>query len=141
MSNPKKLSLKTNLEEILKAADESLSSIDPYPYSPKAFILTKSIIHQFIIQLVAESLKIAKRHGSDTISEDYVKTASQYLNFKSSTLIRNLGTLGGILFGVSFSSLLSTAKNNNLNAKIIVIAFVLVIIGAILMTIQFIKDK
>jgi hypothetical protein len=88
-----------------------LTSIDPAPFTPSAFVLLQDTIDEFIADLLDESFRIAKRHKSEVVSVNYVQAAGTYLvASRARRMFRHMGTVGGILLGGSLSNILAMAQ-------------------------------
>src|SRR5438876_11798406 len=69
----------TELERIIKTAEVELRQIHPGLFSPEGFNRLTERINEFIGELTVESVKVAKRHQSDSVSPAYVDQASEHL--------------------------------------------------------------
>lgn len=69
----------TELERIIKTAEEELRQIHPGLFSPEGFQRLRERIKEFIGELTIESVKVAKRHQSDSVSPAYVDQAREHL--------------------------------------------------------------
>lgn len=67
----------TELERIIKAAEVELRQIHPGLFSPEGFQRLTECINEFIGELTVESVKVAKRHQSDSVSPAYVDQAKR----------------------------------------------------------------
>src|SRR5438105_1283296 len=85
------------LKRIVEEAEHSLEELDPSPFSDRAFTRLKDKISEYTVQLIAESIKVSRRHQSESVSTTDVEQASRYL--VSSTrhkILKHVGTVGGI---------------------------------------------
>lgn len=64
------------LERIIKTAEVELRQIHPGLFSPEGFNRLTERINEFIGELTVESVKVAKRHKSDSVSPPYVDQAT-----------------------------------------------------------------
>src|SRR6266404_828646 len=71
----------TELERIIKTAEVELRHIHPGLFSPEGFQRPTERINEYIGELTVESVKVAKRHQSDSVSPAYVDQASEHLVF------------------------------------------------------------
>src|SRR3989449_11754585 len=69
----------TELERIIKTAEVELRQIHPGLFSPEGFQRLTERINEYIGELTVESVKVAKRHQSDSVSPAYVDQASEHL--------------------------------------------------------------
>src|SRR5437588_11968498 len=68
----------TELERIIKTAEVELRQIHPGLFSPEGFQRLTERINEYIGELTVESVKVAKRHQSDSVSPAYVDQASGF---------------------------------------------------------------
>ena len=93
------------LERIIKAAEVELRQIHPGLFSPEGFQRLTERINEFIGELTVESVKVAKRHQSDSVSPAYVDQASEHLaSGRPARWQRVLGGIGGIVLGVGLTA-------------------------------------
>lgn len=77
--------------------ERELQNSDHTPFSSNAFNRLKEKISEYTTQLITESVKVARRHQSESVSTSDVERASQYLVSSTSRKVyRHMGTLGGI---------------------------------------------
>jgi len=72
------LKLPLNLERIAKEAEAELGSQERL-FSPDGFSRLNKRIADYISELTNESVKVARRHQSDSISPAYVDRAAEHL--------------------------------------------------------------
>src|SRR2546429_1586189 len=95
----------TELERIIKTAEVELRHIHPGLFSPEGFRRITERINKYIGELTVESVKVAKRHQSDSVSPAYVDQASEHLvSGKSGRWRRVLGGISGIVLGVGLTA-------------------------------------
>src|SRR5438105_7261971 len=95
----------TELERIIKAAEVELRQIHPGLFSPEGFQRLTERIGEFIGELTIESVKVAKRHQSDSVSPAYVDQASEHLaSGKPQRWQKVVGGIGGIILGVGLAA-------------------------------------
>ena len=95
----------TELERIISTANVELRHIHPGLFSPEGFQRLTERINEFIGELTVESVKVAKRHQSDSVSPSYVDQASEHLaSGKPAKWQRVLGGIGGIILGVGLTA-------------------------------------
>jgi hypothetical protein len=115
--------------------------LNPYPFSPGAFKFLKEQISQHIKELVNESIRISKRHRSDTVSTAHIERASEYLIYSvRRKVFRHVGTLGGIFFGSALSIFLSMWMNSLYPGKGVLLSVVFGVIGSVMITLHMSKD-
>lgn len=129
------------VEAVVKRAEREIETIAPSPFSPIAFEVLKSKITEYISDLVNESIKVSKRHQSDTVSAAHVERASEYLvSSASRKVFRHLGTVGGILLGAALSSFLALSVTGQYSPFSTLLPAALGIVGAFLNALHMAKD-
>lgn len=129
------------IEAVIKSAETEINNIPPSPFSPHAFDVLKFKIVEYISDLVNESIKVSKRHQSDTVSAAHVERASEYLiSSTTKRIFRHLGTIGGILLGAALSNLLAMTIAGQYSASSTLISSALGIVGAFLIALYIAKD-
>ncbi len=129
------------LQSIINQAESELSGIDTSPFSHAAFSILKAKIAQYLSELIAESIKISKRHQADTVSAAHVERASDYLvSSTTRRFFRHLGTVGGILLGASLSNILAMTVSAQYSTLGTLVSAGLGIIGAFLIALHIAKD-
>ena len=129
------------LRRVLEDAEAQLTSVDPSPYSTRAFSLLKEKIQEYVAELVSESVKVSRRHRADTVSAAHVQRASDFLiTGRGRRFFRHIGTIGGILVGASVSVLTSMITSAKYNIESIVASVVFGIIGAFLVALHIARD-
>src|SRR5438105_5491698 len=94
----------TELERIIKAAEVELRQIHPGLFSPEGFQRLTERINKYIGELTVESVKVAKRHQSDSVSPAYVDQASEHLvTGRPGRWQRVFQGIGGIVLGVGLN--------------------------------------
>lgn len=105
------MSSKTGLQdenEIARATQDILKSVNPGPFTPSAFSTLKSRVLDYLSDVIRESARIARHHDADVISPKHVETACDRLTMSPQTrLARHCGTIAGLLLG-AFASTLSS---------------------------------
>jgi hypothetical protein len=126
---------------IAALAQATLRGISRSPFSAEAFAKLQERIEQYIDDLIIESVRIMSRHQADTVSPAYVSQASDNLVAgRRRKLLSLLGALGGALLGAAASNFLDMAKGQSVGFAQAVGAGVLGIVGAALITIQFLRE-
>lgn len=132
----------TELEKVLKDVEFTTQNIANEPFTKKAFDKFKEKIGVYISALYIESLKTAKRHKTDNISESHVDTASDYLIKNSDSKISKLlGILGGTFLGATISNILAmTTLGQTFSTTGLVTTIILGIVGSFLIGINLMKE-
>jgi hypothetical protein len=130
-----------DLQRLIKIAEEELSHTDPSPFSPSAFDRVKQKISEYTVELITESVKVARRHDSDSVSPSYVDRASEYLvSHSGNKTYRHLGTIGGILLGAVGSNVLSMITTHQFTLGGIIVTVILTLVGSFLVAVNMVKD-
>jgi hypothetical protein len=118
------------LERISKAAEVELRQINPGLFSPEGFQRLTERINEFIGELTVESVRIAKRHQSDSVSPAYVDQAREHLaSGKTARWQRVLSGFGGIIFGVGLAAAGSMIQSAQYSTRGFVLSLVSMIVG------------
>ena len=118
------------LEHIIKAAEVELRQIHPGLFSPEGFQRLTERINEFIGELTVESVRIAKRHQSDSVSPAYVDQASEHLaSGKPAWWQRVLSGIGGIILGVGLTAAGSMIQSAQCSTRGVVFSVVCVLVG------------
>lgn len=120
----------TELERIIKTAELELRQIHPGLFSPEGFQRLTERINEYIGELTVESVKVAKRHQSDSVSPAYVDQASEHLvSGKPAIWRRVLGGIGGIILGVGVAAVGSMIQAAQYSTRGVVLSIVCILIG------------
>ena len=120
----------TELERIIKTAEEELRQIHPGLFSPEGFQRLRERIDEFIGELTVESVKVAKRHQSDSVSPAYVDQASEHLTSgRPARWHRVVGGIGGILLGVGLTASGSMIQSGQYSTRGVVLSLVCIVAG------------
>jgi histone H3/H4 len=131
----------SELSRLLQQVDAELKQIDPTPFSTSAFTALQSHIATYIAELMSESMRDAKRHQLDTVSEMHVERAADFLITGSGRkLFRHIGTIGGVLLGAAVSNLLAMAASNTVTFSSAGLTVALGIVGAFAVAIHIARD-
>jgi hypothetical protein len=134
-------SSESELQRLIKIAEEELSHTDPAPFSTPAFKRVKQKISEYTVELITESVRVARRHDSDSVSPSYVDRASEYLvSHSRNKTFRHMGTMGGILLGAVGSNVLSMITTHQFTLGGIVITVILTLVGSFLVAVNMVKD-
>ncbi|HXT63282.1 MAG TPA: hypothetical protein VN696_09620 [Pyrinomonadaceae bacterium] len=127
MNDPKS---STELERIISTAEVELRQIHPGLFSPEGFQRLTERINEFIGELTVESVKVAKRHQSDSVSPAYVDQASEHLTSgKLARWQRLIGSVGGIVFGVGLAAAGSMIQSGQYSTRGFVLSLVCIVAG------------
>jgi hypothetical protein len=127
MTDPKASS---ELERIIKTAEVELRQIHPGLFSPEGFQRLTERINEFIGELTVESVKVAKRHQSDSVSPAYVDQASEHLaSGKPARWQRVLGGIGGIVLGVGLTAAGAMIQSAQYSTRGVVLSVVCIVAG------------
>ena len=119
-----------------------LKVLSCFPFSKGAKDLLRRKRRKYIIQLISDSTKFAKRQGVDEVSAIHVEQASINLTHNTSRrFFKHIGTLGGILLGASLSALLAMISTNRYSPASILIPAGVGIIGAFMIAFHIAKDS
>jgi hypothetical protein len=120
----------SELERIIKTANVELRQIHPGLFSPEGFQRLTERISEFIGELTVESVKVAKRHQSDSVSPAYVDQASEHLaSGKPARWQRVLGGIGGIVLGVGLTAAGSMIQSAQYSTRGFVLSVVCIVVG------------
>lgn len=134
-------SIQKETDKVILQAESELNSSDSALFSRPAFNILKAKISQYISELVNQSIKVSKRHRSDTVSAAHVERASDYLvSSTSRRFFRHLGTIGGILLGASISNILTMTLNGQYSTIGTILSAGLGIVGAFAIALNIAKD-
>ncbi len=120
----------TELERIIKSAELELRQINPGLFSTEGFQRLTERINEYIGELTVESVKVAKRHQSDSVSPSYVDQASEHLvSGKPARWQRVLGGIGGLVLGVGLTAAGSMIQSAQYSTRGFVLSLVCVVVG------------
>ena len=120
----------TELERIIKTAEEELRQIHPGLFSPEGFQRLTERINEFIGELTIESVKVAKRHQSDSVSPAYVDQAREHLTSgHPARWQRALGGIGGIILGVGLAAAGAMIQIGQYSTRGVVLSLVCIVFG------------
>ena len=120
----------SEFERIIKTAEVELRQIRPGLFSPEGFQRLKERINEFIGVLTAESVRIAKRHQSDSVSPAYVDQAHEHLaSGKPTRWHRVVSGIGGIFFGVGLAAAGSMIQAGQYSTRGFVLSIICIVFG------------
>ena len=127
MTEPK---ASTELERIIETAAVELRQIHPGLFSPEGFQRLTERINEFIGELTIESVKVAKRHQSDSVSPAYVDQASEHLTSgRPARWQRVVGGIGGIFFGVGLAAAGGMIQSAQYSTRGVVLSIICIVCG------------
>jgi hypothetical protein len=139
MSNP--TSPNNAAQSAVQQAENQLRTINPSPFSQSAFTTLKAKVGEYVTSLVAESVRVTRRHQADTVSAAHVERASEYLTTSTSRRVyRHLGTIGGVLLGAALSNLLAMSLAGQYTGGGTILSAALGIVGAFMVALHIAKD-
>jgi hypothetical protein len=119
-----------DLERIAKSAEAELRQIQFGLFSPEGFQRLLDRINEFIRELALESVRIAKRHHSDSVSPAYIDQASEHLaSGKPEKWHRVVGGIGGIVLGVGLAAAGSMIQSNQYSTRGFVFSIICIVLG------------
>ncbi|MGH9874515.1 MAG: hypothetical protein ACRD9S_18830 [Pyrinomonadaceae bacterium] len=120
----------SELERIIKTAEVELRQIHPGLFSPEGFERLTERINEFIGDLTVESVKVAKRHQSDSVSPAYVDQAREHLaSSKAARWHRVVGGIGGIVFGVGLAVFGSMIQSGQVSTRGLLLGLSCLLLG------------
>jgi hypothetical protein len=131
----------TPLPVIGRRAGELLAKPDALPFSPAALEELKVRIDGYVVDVVSEARRIARRQQADVISPAYVRQGSECLVArKGSRRAAFANSFGGVLLGAAFPSLLDVAAGKPMPPIQVVGSAILGMLGAFLIAVLFLRD-
>ena len=123
-----------NLPNLINEANIALEKSAPQAFSEKAFTSLKLNISTYILELVTESMKNAKREKVDSVSATHVEKASAYLVTKAKGKLKNmLGAVGGVFLGAAVQEIVGIINSTNPpNVLSVVTISALMLLGTLL---------
>ncbi len=120
----------SELERIIKTAGVELQHIHQGLFSAEGFQRLKDRIDEYIGELTVESVKVAKRHQSDSVSPAYVDQASEHLTSgKPARWQRVVGGIGGIVFGVGLAAAGSMVQSAQYSTRGFLLSVICIVVG------------
>ena len=120
----------TELERIIRTAEVELRHIRPGLFSPEGFQRLTERINEYIAELTVESVKVSKRHQSDSVSPSYVDQASEHLvSGKPARWQKLIGGIGGIFLGVGFTAIASMIQAAQYSTRGVILGLICILVG------------
>jgi hypothetical protein len=118
-----------------------LSKPDALPFSTPAFEELNARLDGYVIELVSESRRIARRQQADVISPAYVRQASDILVArKGRKRIALAGSVGWVLVGAALPTLLDVATGKPASSTQVVGSVILGMLGVFLIAVQLFRE-
>ena len=129
------------LESIKKEAELELGPNNPAPFSSEGFERLKQRIADYIGELTAESVRVARRHQSDTVSPAYVDRAAEHLaSGKSHRWQKIIEGLGAIILGIGLATAGSMIQLRDFSTRGVIISIVCILLGMPAFMFHIMKD-
>jgi len=131
-----------NLPTLLDEANKVLDKSEHQTFSEQAFKSLKQNITTYIVDLVSEAVRNAKREKVDNVSASHVEKASAYLVTKNKGKIKSiLGAVGGIFLGAAVQEIVGIVNTTQQPNVISVITIsILMLLGTILVAWNLLSD-
>lgn len=132
----------SGVDGALDRAREALERLpDREPFSPQGFDMLERSVAEYIRSLVLESTRTARRQGADLVSGSDVQQAARYL-FRSPerSLIRHVGTGGGVLLGAALSNGLALISAERRTTTAILVTLAMAIVGTFMVAFYAARD-
>lgn len=129
------------LDHIIKAAQSELPDTSPDGFSPEGYERLRQRINEYVRQLTNESMKIAKRHQSDSISPAYVDRAAEYLVSAGFNRWQKLVEgLGSIILGLGLAAAGSMIQSTSFSTRGLTFCVVCILVGMPAFMFHLMKD-
>lgn len=127
---------------IIAAARNMLRDIDPAPFTQTGLQSLIARVEHYIDDLLLESLRIARRHQSETVSPKHVEWAADLVFARRKRrLFTLLGVLGGAAVGAVIQMTMEvSARSTPIRPSEVVVACCLVGFGVAGVTLQLIYE-
>jgi F0F1-type ATP synthase assembly protein I len=131
----------TPVPVIGRRAGELLAKPNALPFSAAALEELKIRIDGYMVDVVSDARRIARRQQADVISPAYVRQASDSLVArKGRRQFALAGSVGGMLIGAALPSLLDAAAGKPTPPIQIVGSAILGMLGTFLIAVQFFRE-
>jgi hypothetical protein len=135
------VSVDTSLPLIGRRAGKLLAKPSALPFSAAALEELKVRIDGYVVDVMSEARRIARRQQADVISPAYVRQASECLVTRKGTKWAALaGSFGGLLLGGAFPSLLDVAAGKPMPPIQVVGSAISGMLGVYLIAVQFLRE-
>jgi hypothetical protein len=131
----------TPLPVIGRRAGELLAKPNAIPFSAAALEELKVRIDGYVVDVMSEARRIARRQQADVISPAYVRQASECLVArKGRRRVALAGSVSGVLLGAAFPGLLDAAAGNPMSPVQVVGSAIFGMLGAFLIAVQLLRE-
>jgi hypothetical protein len=121
----------TPLPVIGRRAGELLAKPNAIPFSAAALEELKVRIDGYVVDVMSEARRIARRQQADVISPAYVKGRRR---------VALAGSVSGVLLGAAFPGLLDAAAGNPMSPVQVVGSAIFGMLGAFLIAVQLLRE-
>lgn len=129
------------LEQLIKSIELEFRHIQPGLFSEETFARIRKRADEFTRELVLESLRISKRHQSDSVSPAYVDHAAEHLaSGKTATWRRLVGGIGGLVCGVSLATAGTMIQQNLYTTRGVVLSLICIVVGLPAFIVHIVKE-
>jgi hypothetical protein len=129
------------LNHIIKTAQSELTDASPDGFSPEGYERLRKRINEYVRQLTIESMKISKRHQSDSISPAYVDRAAEYLvSTRFNRWQKLVEGLGSIILGVGLAAAGSMIQSASFSTRGLILCVVCTLVGMPAFMFHLMKD-
>ncbi|SOD02997.1 hypothetical protein SAMN05216486_10731 [bacterium JGI 053] len=131
----------TPLPIIGRRAGELLAKPNALPFSAAALEELKARIDGYVVDVMREARRIARRQQADVISPAYVRQASECLVArKGRKRVALAGSVSGVALGAAFPSLLDVAAGKPMSPIQVVGSAIFGMLGAFLIAVQLLRE-
>jgi hypothetical protein len=118
-----------------------LSEVEPELFSHAGFQRLQQRTDEFASELASESIRVSKRHQSDSVSPAYVDRAAEHLAVAKPTMWRRFaGGIGCLVFGVGLATAGSMIHQNSYSTRGVLLTLVCIILGLPAFVYQMMKE-
>lgn len=115
--------------------------VEPELFSQAGFKRLEQRSDEFAAELASESIRVSKRHQSDSVSPAYVDQAAQHLILGKPAIWRRLvGSIGCLVFGVGLATAGSMIHQNSYTSRGVVLTLTCIILGLPAFVYQMMKE-
>ncbi len=133
--------LPLDLERIAKDAEAEIGSTRVKLFSPDGFARLNERIADYIGELTMESVRVARRHQSDSVSPSYVDRAAEHLATGKSARWRKITEgLGSIILGIGLATAGSMVQTGVFSTNGVIISVGCIVVGMPAFLFHFIRE-